>query len=153
MKAFTLAGLALVLTGCVATTGNFAHTSPSLNGQLAHDAVKVITATTPAKSHDSRAFTDGAAPIDGPVTLQLKGDPKDSFHQSLRSGLRDAGFALTSDEGPAKAVPHHLAYILDRIGSDYLRLTLRLDDTALSRLYREQEGSLSPVSAWARQQP
>lgn len=126
--------------------GNFANVE---SADLVHDALTaMLAAYPPAKTR-----------------LNLLHEAGDMFGFRLIESMRGNGYAVAEYAGPAKGgkkpavvdSPSGLGfgYILDRLkDSDELRVTLRVGDETLSRMYQVQGAAPQyvPVGSWVRRQ-
>ena len=158
-----IAFLALLgLAGCATAPapmsyGNFAASRSGFDEKMAADTVKQLMVLYP------------------PATTQfnLRQATPDAFGVSLRSGLRDNGYAVSEvkpDEPAQRAHANNsatqqkaagtqqptgldLRYVLDQpVALNLYRVTLWVGNQSLTRAYLEQDNALQPAGSWIRRE-
>ena len=138
-----LAGLA----GCASTSKSPAYgsyvagTSPATEKVVVQDVVKrLVVAYPPARTR-----------------LNLQHPATDAFGAALVATMRTKGYAL----GEYKAAPaaktepgaYAFAYVFDQpAGTDLYRVTLFINNEALSRVYEAKDGAIAPAGYWVRKE-
>lgn len=145
MRQVFIVVLALVMSGCAATMGNYGSFLPEdqkvVEVKIADDAVKQLIALyPPAKSR-----------------FNMKHEAKGVFGITLVRKLREAGYAVEeftkSETAVATGDGLALGYILDVAGvPDFYRLTMMVGDQSISRPYMRQGADVLPAGYWARKE-
>lgn len=145
--------LLLSLCSCASQPSNFAKLSEAYNTQLAKDAAHQLAAFyPPASTHV--AMSQGA---------------DDAFGVALQKDLRETGYAvqisgrdwfLSSssahnvsrkvDTQTMSAQPLPLSYIVDAIGDNLYRVTIKSGGHVMSRVYSISGDHIARMGAWAR---
>lgn len=151
MRKFIFPGLLLAsLAGCAATTskqdnfGNFVTgTSPANEKVVVDDVMKRLVATYPP-AH---------------TRLNLQHPAADAFGTALVASMRAKGYALGEfkAQAPAPAAggaeAYTFAYVFDQpVGTDLYRVTLLVNNQALSRVYETKGGAIIPAGYWVRKE-
>ena len=139
-----------VLIGCGSRPGNYGNFAEVDSVELVQDAFAALQVNyPPAKTR-----------------IALVQDTTDAFGSPLVESMREAGYAVAEYAGPAKGDKYlpivekpdglAFAYVLDRIGSDELRVSLHIGTETLSRMYRVQMSGDTPQyipqGFWTRKQ-
>ena len=142
MKRSVIALLTVILTGCVSSQyGVYTPLDTANSARLAIDASNVLP----------RVYAPSV------TRFNVKQDASDVFGNTLVRLLRQKGYAIA--ENPlfwssfyaAPVVPgFSFNYVIDQVSDDQTRLTLMVDGSAISRLYRTVNGAVVPVGFWAK---
>jgi hypothetical protein len=151
MRAFIVPVLLLAgLTGCATTStapagyGSFVtSTSPANDKVVVDDVVKrLVTAYPPASTR-----------------LNLRQSATDPFGLVLVASMRTKGYALGEYQAAATAPTrasadaYTFAYVFDQpAGTGLYRVTLLINNQALSRVYETKDGTIVPAGYWARKE-
>lgn len=138
-----LAGLA----GCAATPatpeiyGSFViGTSPANQKLVVEDVMKRLVTTYPP-AH---------------TRLNLAHPAADAFGAALVASMRTKGYALGEYKAPAltgMADAYSFAYVFDQpAGTGLYRVTLLVNNQALSRVYETKDGAIVPAGYWVRKE-
>jgi ABC-type Fe3+-hydroxamate transport system substrate-binding protein len=135
------------LAGCASTTkpteyGSYvAAVSPTNEKVVVQDVVKrLVAAYPPARTR-----------------LNLRHPATDAFGADLVASMRTKGYALAEYKAaPATAAEqgaYAFAYVFDQpAGTDLYRITLFINNEALSRVYEAKDGSIAPAGYWVRKE-
>ena len=143
------------LVACSPNYGNYAKVTDTFNAQMADDSAKeMIALYPPASTH-----------------IRLSQEVNDAYGEDLVMKLRESGYALedggrfgtllnstgsnTSQTDTSPAPPtttKAFGYIVDTLGDDLYRVTLRIDTKIVSRVYRASGDAMVPAGAWTRKE-
>ncbi len=137
-----LAGLAGCATTSTAPTGygSFVTSSSPANDKVVVDDVvkRLVTAYPPARTR-----------------LNLRQSTTDPFGSALVASMRTKGYALGEYQAapPAAADAYTFAYVFDQpAGTGLYRVTLLINNQALSRVYETKDGTIVPAGYWVRKE-
>jgi hypothetical protein len=137
-KYIATSALLITLSGCAGTQyDNFIDAPNAYARSMADDTVDQLTYLYP------------------PATTQfdLQQKTQDAFGNTLITGLRDEGYAVSEFNKQKKSSENSpnakkLGYIVDQQMSNLYRITIIVEDETLSRAYLEQNNLLYPAGAW-----
>lgn len=149
MRKFILPCLLLAsLAGCRTTAtkppsyGSFVtSSSPAYEKAVVDDVVKrLVMAYPPARTR-----------------LNLQQPATDAFGSALVASMRTKGYALgeypAAARAPAAADAYTFAYVFDQpAGTGLYRVTLLINNQALSRVYETKDGAMVPAGYWVRKE-
>jgi type IV secretion system protein TrbH len=142
MKRSVIALLAVVLTGCANSQyGVYTPLDTANSARLAIDASNVLP----------RAYAPSV------TRFNVKQDTSEAFGSTLVLLLRQKGYAVAENPQfwrsiyPAPKAPgFSFNYVIDQVSDDQTRLTLMVEGSSISRLYRMVNGVAVPVGFWAK---
>lgn len=142
MKRSVIALLVIVLTGCASSEyGVYTPLNTANSARLAIDASNVLP----------RAYAPSV------TRFNVKQETSDAFGDTLIRLLRQKGYAVA--ENPQfwhsvylspKAPGFSFNYVIDQVSDDQTRLSLMVEGSTISRLYRTVNGVVTPVGFWAK---
>lgn len=140
--------LVAVLAGCATTStapagyGSFVTSSSPANDKVVVDDVvkRLVTAYPPARTR-----------------LNLRQSTTDAFGSALVASMRTKGYALgeyqAAAAAPAAIDAYTFAYVFDQpAGTGLYRVTLLINNQALSRVYETKDGAIVPAGYWVRKE-
>lgn len=135
---------ALMLSACVTTQyGNYSTAADEGQRQIADDAIVQMTKTFPP----------------GKLNLVFSQKTDDTFGTAFVNGLRQSGYAIeehvpdaahqTDNKTSPSAGTTTVAYMVDDVDNDIIRLTIMVGQHAMSRPYaRQADSNYAPVGSW-----
>lgn len=142
MKGLAISLVAALLCGCAGSQyGVYAQLDPANSARLAIDASKVLPL------------------VYAPSVTRLNVEQRttDQFGNTLVSLLRQKGYAVSESplywsafHRPKKAPGFSFNYVVDQVDEEQSRLTLVVEGSTISRLYRNINGVVVPVGFWAK---
>lgn len=136
MKKLTLILLIVLLSSCTSMRyGNFTAPAEDRNVSLAQDSLQQLIRVYPPAQN----------------TFCLNQKVTDGFGRSLIQEMRKKGYGVIENVQPRQKA--NFFYVVDEVEKKQLyRVSLYINDQALSRLYVSRKNQLVPVSAWAHKE-
>lgn len=136
MKKLSLILLMILLSSCTTMRyGNFTAPLEGRNISLAQDAVLQLTRIYPPAQN----------------TFCLNQKVTDGFGMNLVHEMRKKGYGVIENVQPRQRA--NFFYVVDEIEPGQLyRVSLYINNQALSRLYESRKNQLTPVSAWSHKE-
>lgn len=142
MKRSVIALLAVVLTGCASSQyGVYTPLDTANSARLAIDASNVLP----------RVYAPSV------TRFNVRQSSLDDFGNTLIRLLRQKGYAVAENPqfwsafySAPKAPGFSFNYVVDQVSDDQTRLSLMVEGSTISRMYRTVNGVVTPMGFWAK---